>query len=284
MDKDFINELGITDLLYSNAREKINNTISGIMERVSALLDNGDDTKLNALKIGTVFQLFFIDALAAGKKPADLTDDDWKEIAKNVDQYAVLEKDQSYSEFVFTLYANYIDISAQTLDGLTSEKNINAITDISATIRDNTQQFRNHEITEPVYIEACLWLSLEAMIKLLSCWFTRGIAEEYAELGQSIAQFAFEYGRYVLFSKEQAILERYIQNQYALDEQLEREYAAYIEQLNTQADSFQRLIDEAFTANIHDSLIKSAELARAAGVSEDELILSIEDLDSYMLD
>jgi hypothetical protein len=103
-------------------------------------------------------------------------------------------------------------------------------------------------------------------------------------LAESVSDLAFEYGRYMLYAKEQAILNVYIQNQYVLDEQLQCQYEAYIAELNENAARFQGLIDDAFSPNIRDSLMSSAALARAAGVKEEEILTSIEDVDAFFLD
>ena len=142
---------------------------------------------------------------------------------------------------------------------------------------------KNEEITEAEFVEACLWLSLEAMVKLLSLSLTVVIGKEYAELAQAVSQLAFEYGRYVLYAKEQAILDSYIQNQYALDKQLEEEYAAYLKEVQEQAEQFSKLIEEAFSPDIHEALMSSAALARSAGVKEEELLVTLEDVDLFFL-
>jgi len=79
-------------------------TVSSVQNSLYSLISNEDSKQLNILKIGTVFQIFFIGTLASGKKPGDLTKDDWKNIADKVNKYAVLEEDQKYSEYVFNLY------------------------------------------------------------------------------------------------------------------------------------------------------------------------------------
>ena len=100
----------------------------------------------------------------------------------------------------------------------------------------------------------------------------------------SLSQFAFEYGRYVLYAKEQAILEQYIRNQHILDERLQREYEDYLEAVQIQAEAFQRLIDDAFSPEAGEELQKSSALARAAGVKEEEILSTIEDVDAFFLD
>ena len=287
MSKNIIQNMTVDELVSSDAGQKIRQileTASSVQRGLYALSVSEDDAKLNLLKLGTVFQLFFIDALAAGKQPGDLTKEDWIGIADKVNRYAVLEEGQRYSEFVFSLYADYIDLSAETMRGSKSRQSLLSIKELANAIRKNAEKLRSEEINEASYIESCLWLSLEAMIKLLCYYFTSNISEEYADLLQSVSQLAFEYGRYALFSKEQAILEKYIKNQYVLDEQLQTEYEAYLEEVKGQADAFQKLIDNAFSPNISAALHNSAALARAAGVREEKILTSIEEIDAFFLD
>lgn len=126
------------------------------------------------------------------------------------------------------------------------------------------------------------------MIKLLSFWLTSKLAAiatvEYAQLAQASVDLAFEYGRYVLYAKEQSILEGYIQNQYVLDDELRTRYEAFLAELEENAARFHNLIDDAFSPDIHNALMQSAALARAAGVKEEEILRSTEDIDSFFLD
>ena len=286
MSKEYIPQQLINELLSADAGAKIKQvveTISAIQQGLYAMADSEDSAQLNALKIGTVFTIFFIDTLASGKKPQDLTEEDWQNIAKQVYRYAVIEDGQSYSEFVFTMYADYIEVSAENLKEHISEQYYGAIMEVAGSIRYNTEALRNGEMTETAYVEACLWLSLEGMIKLLSAFITAPLKSEYAELVQAVTQLAFEYGRYVLFAKEQALLTRYIENQYALDEQLRADYEAYLAEVNEHAERFRKLIDGAFTTDLHEALVQSAALAREAGVKKEELLMTVEDVDAFFM-
>ena len=281
VENPFIEELLAADV--GQRLKEAAETIAALQQGLRSLHEKGGSKQLELLKIGTVFQIFFLDTLASGKNAEDLTEEDWKNIAEKVYRYAVLEDGQCYSEFVFSLYADYIDISAETLRGITSEKNIDSIKQLSGTIRHNTELFRKDEMTETAYVEAELWLSLEAMLKLLSSSLTACIDTEYAELVQAVTQFAFEYGRYSLYAREREILDRYLQNQKVLDEQLKRDYEEYLEEVNARADVFQKLVNEAFSPDIHESLIQSVALAREAGVKEEELLTSVEDIDAFFM-
>ena len=196
-----------------------------------------------------------------------------------------------YSVFIFTLYADYIDASADWLTGRSAdEAAVTAmhesgacIKELAASIRYNTEQLQAGALSEVDYIEGCMWISLETMIKLLACSLTPKIGPEFDYLTQAVAQLAFEYGRLVLLTREQKLLESYIENQYKLDEKIQAEYEEYLAEVNTYSERFRGLIDKAFTPGIRNSLMKSAELARAAGVKEEELLTSIEDVDDFFL-
>lgn len=280
----------IDELLSSPAGEclqKAMGTIKMIQKHLYALMDCDDSTQLKLLEVGSVFQLFLIRALASGKRPRDLGKDDWKDIAENVSRFGILQNDLSYSEFVFLSYAAYIDSSVRMLHLMMGKKELEALQALSNEIRGNTEQFREGRLSEPDYIEACLWLSLEAMIKLLATLLSSAlvplIGQDFAELVKAVSQLAFEYGRCVLFSKEQALLNEYLQNQRILDERLRQKYDAYIAELQGNADRFRHLIDMAFSSELRDSLQRSVELARAAGVGDKDLLTTMEDVDHFFL-
>ena len=282
-----IQDIAIDTLMRSPASEELRRameTIATAQEHILALAKSDDSTKLKLVKTATVFQIFLIDTLASGKRMKDLTEEDWKSIASKVSQYAVMGSGEQYSEFVFTMYADYISVSADSLPETVSEESVSAIRELSNSIRFNSDQFRAGELAEVDYVEGCLWISLEAMIKLLSCYLTAGISKEYAYFVQAASQLAFEYGRIALYSKEQALLEAYIENQYQLDKNLEAKWKKYTDELQMYSGKFQELIDAAFTENIHEALVNSATLARAAGVKEEEILITEEDIDDFFLD
>ena len=208
------------------------------------------------------------------------------EAAANVPEFSSLNDPDllRYTKFVFTLYADYINISTKSLKGVASEKSLEAITALEEDIRSKTELLRNGEIKETDYVEDCLWLSLEAMIKLLAASLASVIGPEFTQLTEAVSQLAFEYGRYVLLAKEQAILEAYIQHQRVLDEQLQREYDEYLAAVRESAERFRSLVDNAFSVDLHDALLQTAALAREAGVSEDELLTTMDDVDAFFLD
>ncbi len=283
---DILKEFAIDELLGSPAGNWLGQameTVRKVQRTLFALADSEDSAQLNLLKIGTVFQIFLIDALAGRKEPEKLTKKDWKNIADQVAEYAVLEENQSYSEFVFNMYADYIDVSAKVLKKAyqVSEQKAKTVSAIAGEIRQNSALFRKGKITEVEYVEKNLWLSLEAMVKCMALSLTLLVGSEYAHLAEAVSMLGFEYGRYVLYAKEQAVLQAYIDNQYALDEQLRREYEEYLAEVRENAERFQGLVDAAFSPDLRESLVQSVALARAAGVKEEELLITLDDIDDY---
>lgn len=284
METNDLKEFVIDELANSPVGKKLKQVMDTVYALQKGLFKSEDGGKLQLLKIGTVVQLLFIDVLASGKTSKDLSKEDWKNIAEKVSKYAILEEGQSYSEFVFTLYADYINLSVKGLHARgVSKENAASVKEIADEIRKLTKQFHSEKITEVDYVDQCLWLSLEAMIKCLSMSLTVLIGPEFSQFTQAVSQLAFEYGRYVMYSREQAILEEYLNNQRVLDENLQKEYAAYLDEVNKIAEKFQSLVDDAFSVDIREALEESVALAKAAGVKEDELLKTTEEIDDFFM-
>lgn len=281
---DVLQDFAIEELLASPVGQKLRQAIEvveSVQSHVSALMQKDEEERLTLLKIGTVFQLFLIDTLASGKKASELTADDWKNIATQVSRNAILEEDQCYSEFVFSCYADYIRVSAKVISKNAPEETTNAITALADEIEALGDQLHKETITEPKYVEECLWLSLEAMVKLLSASLGAHMGEELSKLTQAVSQLAFEYGRYVLYAKEQALLEAYLNNQRVLDDQLQQQYDAFLQELQENAAQFQSLIDKAFSYDIHEALVHSTTLAKGVGVKECEVLHTLNEIDMF---
>ena len=283
---DVLQDFAIEELIASPVGQKLRQAmevVESVQRHVEAFMQKDEEERLTLLKIGTVFQLFLVDTLASGKKPSDLTDDDWKHIAAQVSRYAILEEDQCYSEFVFSRYSDYIRLSTNVVSKNAQEETTSAISALADEIDNLGAQLREGTLPETKYVEECLWLSLEAMVKLLSAWLGTHMGEELSKLTQAVSQLAFEYGRYVLYAKEQAVLEAYLNNQRVLDDQLQRQYDAFLQELQENAAQFRSLIDRAFSPNIRSALQNSAELARASGVKEEEILKTVEDVDAFFV-
>lgn len=251
------------------------------------LINNTDQQDLALTKIGTVLSLNLFGTLLSGKKAKNLTQDDWKKITNEVIDKAVLTEDRDYSIYVFDLYADYIDTSAKVLGKkATKEKDkdkIKAIKALSKDLRNEKKQLEAGSLTETEYVENCMWISLDAMIKCMATYIGCFTSEEIGELVLAASSFAFEYGRLKLYRQEQALLESYLKNQYVLDEQMQIRFNAFQKELEEEAARFKDLLGDAFDPDFRKALSGSAELARNVGVEEKEILKSLDEVDDFFL-
>lgn len=256
-----------------------------LIEKVQAILAtlcSGDADTLVQLRVGTVVTFSLLQRISAGKTPRDFSVEDWASIAHEIEDYAVNVNGQAYTAFVFGAYAAYIDTSADKLGAYVPDDRCAAIHALADELRKRTCALENGELRETAYVEDCLWISLEAMVKLLSAAaFSRfGTADE---LLASLADYGVAYGRLTLYRKEQAILQDILDSQGVLDEELCRRYDAYVAELNAQSEQFQLLVRNAFEVDVRSALKASAELAHAVGVPKEEVLETVDDIDRFFL-
>lgn len=289
--RDLANGLTLEFLKNTPAGSMLQSAIS-TYSKVQALLlrlsSAEDEDSLTALKIGTVLTEAFLENFIQGKAPQNLTRADLAEIADRVTDIAVLMDGEDYSVFVFEQYARYIELSAQILRARSDARaagQIDFITAIADELRSNSRKLKSGEISEPEYIEDCLWLSLEAILKCFSAYLscTTG-TPEFGMLAQSISMLAFEYGRLMACKKEQAVLDASLKSQQNLDEDLSEEFEAFKNRLEAEEAQFNELIANAFAPEFRDSLRSSAALASAAGVKEEDVLRTANDIDRFFME
>lgn len=254
-----------------------------LQKTLTHMTGDPDEDALTKNKIFTTLTLALLRKLTKeGKTPRDLSKDDWVEIAHTVSFYTNDMDGQEYSIFVFLLYADYIDLSVKKYEGALTKEKAEAISALSAEIRNKTALLKSGKIKEVSYIEDCLWICLEAMIKLLAGTFPYH-SEEMQRFAEGTSQFAFEYGRYLLYRKERELVTEYLEKQKVLDEELQEKLDDYLELLEKRTENFRALIKNAFDPDFRDSLKASADLALATGVSKKDILSSKEEIDSYFL-
>lgn len=264
--------------------EKAMHILEDVQNHLYALSDKNGEEPLTAMKCGTVFALAVLKKAVNGKQPKEFDRTDWAEVAGAVSDYAVCYDNQKYSEFVFLLYSKYIDFSASIVESRASEDTVAAIRGLATALREEAETLHKGGISEVTYIDRCLWISLEAMIKLLASLMSVVAGASAEQLAQAVASIAFEYGRYLLFRKEQNLLLEYLAQQHTLDNELQDKYDAFIKELLADAESFMNLVDHAFAPDFEALLMNSAKLAKCAGVSELEVLDSVEKVDAFFLE
>lgn len=290
MDLSEIKEISLDVLKDTPVEEELEKAFSvfGKAQDIALSLNNiNDERDLTLTKIGTVLSLDLFGLLLGGKKPEDISQEKWKDIAADVIDKAVLMDGQSYSVYVFGLYEEYIELSANVLRGQTNnskrQEDIDSISALALDLRGKKEQLYHGEISETDYVEDCLWISFEAMIKCLSVYIGLSAGEEFGTLIISSSSFAVAYARLVLYRQEQELLDSYLNNQYQLDEQLEEQFDQFKQELQEETDRFNTAINNAFDTDIRSAFEGSVELAREAGVKEEEILKNVNDVDEYFL-
>lgn len=268
--------------------EKLDNAIAKIelIQKCMAAVDpKKDENELNTMKAATVSVFAIIKKMQGGKVLSGFDESDWKDIAGSIYEYVLIMPDNEYSVFVFRMYERYIRASVENIRGCTSKEIYDTIISLADELKSNAELFHENSIDEVAYTEECLWIALEAMFKLFAATCLSIIKDDtLRELSNALTDFAFEYGRLMLYKREQEIISEYIDAQYKLDSELEQKYKCYIEDLERQTEQFSTLIDNAFDMNFRDAFLKSVLLAQMAGVEETQILKSSEDIDEFFLD
>ena len=282
----YLANLAIEELMQSKWGDKLRVAMSifeSAQEHLYALADKKDEMEMTKVKAATVLTVSMLTKVSKGKSPTQFTADDWKSVVSDVSEYAILQDNQKYSEFVFFMYEKYIRFYGRQISIYASEETVNSIFSLADELQNKTKALNNGELSEVTYIEDCMWISLEAIIKLLASTAMQLGNNEYTRFAEALALFAFEYGRLRLFQPEQELLDMYLVSQYALDKQLQDKYEAYIAELKKQSEQFMSLVDNAFAPDFRHAFLHSILLAEAVGVGSDEILTTDEDIDDFFM-
>lgn len=260
-------------------------TFEKVQETLINLANSEDDADLVKIRIGTALTWELVNRIANGKNLKELSSEEWGEIVLKVSDNSINISGQEYSKKVFIIYADYIEISAKyvekTAGDRVSKDKIAKIKSLSKEIHNKSDKLDKGIITEVSYIEDCLWISLEAMIKLLSATAGKYACQEVSVLIDGVTQYAFEYGRLALYHKELDLLEEILAHQGKVDIKLQEKYDEYIKELSEKTEGFSKLIDEAFTDDFRSQLRGSVALAKEVGINEEEILDSIDKIDDF---
>ena len=262
--------------------QKAMNGIAKAQETVLAYMNDDSPEQLKRIRIGTIATFAILGKIASGKNIKEFDKQDWIDIASKISDLAILPDGQQYSVEVFEAYADYVDISVKLLDknGISKEM-CEAISRIAKEVRKLSKDVSKGIISEVDYTEKCLWLLLEAMIKLITSYSAILLGEDLAQFNQSVAMLTFEYGRYSLYKRESEILNQYIEYQAKVDAELEAKLDKYRDEIQERSKVFDELLANAFSGDISDRLKASAEIARNVGVDETEILDSVEKIDDF---
>ena len=278
--------INIDKLLDPSNVEKLKKAMEVIQKaqnNIAALKSNDTPDRRNILKVGTTLTVAIMKKIQSGKFPTDFTAEDWSDVIDHVSDVAVKADETTYSAYVFMLYTQFIEASVWQMSNKLSDEKQSAILALSNDLKARTEQLANEELGEVDYIEGCLWICLEAMIKLLSGTIDTALGFDKNPVVEAAMMLGMEYGRFVLYKREHDLVTGYLENQKILDVELAMQYDEYIADLNAQAAQFESFIDIAFNPDFGEILINSVNLARAAGVEESEILKTTQDIDDYFM-
>ena len=284
--KQQVAQFALEQLMKTPAGGKLQQALQMIQtmqEHLAALSAKEEAPSGTGAKAATVLTLAVLKKIASGKTPSSFNKEDWEELGHAISEYAILLDGEQYSIFIFQLYEKYIRFSAEMIARLAPPETVKAIMGLADELHSKEILFRNGQLSEVAYTEDCLWISLEAMIKLIASAASMFCGQQAAEFAQALTSCAFEYGRLMLYRKEQELFAQFIESQNRLDEELEKQYAEYLSELEAQSKQFYALIDHAFDPDFRTAFLHSILLAEAAGVKESEILSSTEDIDSFFL-
>lgn len=251
---------------------------------IISLSEKREDSDLTSIKSGTVLLFAIIGKITGGKNPEEFSEEDWKDIAGTVAEYAVLADGRSYTIFVFETYADYLASSVEFLKERISPEASDSVLELVREIHDLSQKLEDDIISEPDYVENCLWICFEGVLKMIAAATGAVAGKEFSELSAAVGTLAVQYGRLMLYRNEQVFLDDILLYQSQLDKELNQEYELYLQQMQSDVEQFKALIADAFSPDFRDRLQSSVRLAREAGVSEEDILQSEEDIDAFFLD
>ncbi len=268
----------------TSAFEGLQKTVSQLeqAEEIAYRLQNKDENDvLTIIKIGTVLSLAVVEKIAKGKSPKAFSNDDWKDVAQKVADMAILSDGQSYTEWVFTFYSRYLDASIKINKTIIPGKHLEDLQALSDELKKLTSGFQQGSIKETDYVEECLWICFEAMIKLISSYAFSSLKPEFGDFLVASADFVVQFARLGMYKREDALLSAYLEHQEALDENLQRQYDDYIAELEERSQRFESLIRDAYSTDFRERLMSTASLAKEAGVDEEKILDSISKIDDF---
>ncbi|WP_232330629.1 hypothetical protein [Nocardia fusca] len=180
-----------------------------------------------------------------------------------------------------------LSIYALTNFTATSAAVASSIVTTSFGIAEQANKLRRGEIDELEFIENSEIIALEAAVRALSSFVgqaTIPIPILGAVIGTTVGTVMYKAVASSLTKREAALIERYLDEQRTLDEQLAAEYQATLEKLDQSMSDYLGLLERAFSPDVQVALVGSVELAVELGVASDEILDSDEKVDAYFLD
>lgn len=228
-----------------------------------------------AVEGGTAFVLAVVEKRRGGTRLAEFTRQDWIDIAGRTGFGVVKGGTRGLSVYGLT---NFTATSAAVASSIVTA---------AFGIADQANKLRRGEIDELQFIENAEVVSLDAAVSALSSFVGQALIPVPvlgAVIGNTVGLVMYRAVSSSLSAREVALIERYLDEQRALDEHLATEHRELLETLEASMADYVELLERAFSPDVEVALLGSVELARELGVAADEVLDSDEKVHAYFLD
>ncbi|MFC6009451.1 hypothetical protein [Nocardia lasii] len=224
---------------------------------------------------GTAFVLAVVTKRREGKRLNEFSAHDWIDIAGRTGSGAGKGGVRGLSIYALT---NFTTTSAAVAGSIVTT---------SFGIAEQANKLRRNEIDELAFIENAELIALEAAVRALSSFVGQAsipIPIVGAVIGNTVGTVMYKAVASSLSKREAALIERYLEEQRVLDEQLAAEYQEMVARLSRSMSEYLGLLERAFSPDVQVALTGSIELALGLGVTAEEILDSDEKALAYFLD
>ena len=211
----------------------------------------------------------------SGKRFADFTEEDWKEIAAETGIGAVKGGIRGTSVYVLSNFT------------ATPSAVANALLTASFSIAEQANQFRTGKIDEALFIENSEMVCLDAAVSAASSLIGQSLIPVPvvgAVIGNAVGTMVYKIAKDNLSAKEQVIIHEYFMEITRLSADLERQYGGLISDLTSDLTVYYEVLERAFSVDPRLAVMGSIELGRQMGVPAEEILDTKAKIDSYFLD
>jgi len=228
-----------------------------------------------AIEGGTALVLAVVEKRRSGKQLKDFTGEDWIDIAGDGGFGVAKGGVRGFSIYGLT---NFTATPAAVASSIVTA---------AFGVAEQANKLRRGEIDELEFIENAELVCLETAISALSSFVGQALIPVPvlgAVIGNTVGVIMYKAVSSSLSKREASLIERYLGEQRALDEQLAAEYQELIEKLDASMSDYLGVLERAFSPDVEVALLGSVELALELGVASEEVLNSDEKVLAYFLD
>lgn len=210
-----------------------------------------------------------------GKKYRDFSEDDWKEIAGDTGVGLLKGGVRGVSIYLLTNYS------------ATSSAVASAVVTASFGVAEQAHLYRSGKLDEMAFLVNSEMLCVDAAVSALSSFAGQVLIPVPvlgAVVGNAVGTMLYQISKDNLSAKEQKLIEEYLDEIEGLNDELQNQYKAFLDELTYDMKLFMDILDRAFAPDVRIAFSGSVELAKEMGVPVDEILDSKEKIVSYFMD